>query len=122
MAIIRGRQMGLDMPSLAMQFKTSKSVIWATLKTSSRSKATARTSKTTTGDDKIIVRMSKKNPRLTSTDINSELKDQNGFHVSFLNIILIYKIPFGFVTEDLCVSVSKAHDGVELSRMNALGE
>uniref|UniRef100_A0A8R1HID5 Uncharacterized protein n=1 Tax=Caenorhabditis japonica TaxID=281687 RepID=A0A8R1HID5_CAEJA len=29
MAIIRGRQMGLDMPTLAKQFKTSKSVIWA---------------------------------------------------------------------------------------------
>uniref|UniRef100_A0A8R1E3K8 Uncharacterized protein n=1 Tax=Caenorhabditis japonica TaxID=281687 RepID=A0A8R1E3K8_CAEJA len=78
MAIIRGRQMGLDMPTLAKQFKTSKSVIWATLNTPNRSKATGRPLKTSSGDDRIIVRMSKKNPRLTSTDINSELKDPYG--------------------------------------------
>uniref|UniRef100_A0A8R1EAK0 HTH_Tnp_Tc3_2 domain-containing protein n=1 Tax=Caenorhabditis japonica TaxID=281687 RepID=A0A8R1EAK0_CAEJA len=45
MAIIRGRQMGMDMPTLAKQ-------------------------------------ISKKTPRLTSTDINSELKDQYGVQVS----------------------------------------
>uniref|UniRef100_A0A8R1DVH7 Transposase Tc1-like domain-containing protein n=1 Tax=Caenorhabditis japonica TaxID=281687 RepID=A0A8R1DVH7_CAEJA len=78
MAIIRGRQMGMDMPTLAKQFKTSKSVIWATLNTPNRSKTTGRPLKTSSGDDRIIVRMSKKNPRLTSTDINSELKDQYG--------------------------------------------
>uniref|UniRef100_A0A8R1I743 HTH_Tnp_Tc3_2 domain-containing protein n=1 Tax=Caenorhabditis japonica TaxID=281687 RepID=A0A8R1I743_CAEJA len=76
MAIIRGRQMGLDMPTLAKQFKTSKSVIWATLNTPNLSKATGRPLKTSIGDDRIIFRMSKKDPRLTSTDINSELKDQ----------------------------------------------
>uniref|UniRef100_A0A8R1IA08 Uncharacterized protein n=1 Tax=Caenorhabditis japonica TaxID=281687 RepID=A0A8R1IA08_CAEJA len=78
MAIIRGRQMGLDMPTLAKQFKTSKSVIWTTLNTPNLSKATRRPLKTSSGDDRIIVRMSKKNPRLTSTDINSELKDKYG--------------------------------------------
>uniref|UniRef100_A0A8R1HRW5 Uncharacterized protein n=1 Tax=Caenorhabditis japonica TaxID=281687 RepID=A0A8R1HRW5_CAEJA len=78
MAIIRGRQMGLDMPTLAKQFKTSKPVICATLNTPNRSKATGRPLKTSSGDDRIIVRMSKKNPRQTSTDINSELKDQYG--------------------------------------------
>uniref|UniRef100_A0A8R1DIY5 HTH_Tnp_Tc3_2 domain-containing protein n=2 Tax=Caenorhabditis japonica TaxID=281687 RepID=A0A8R1DIY5_CAEJA len=81
MAIIRGRQMGLDMPTLAKQFKTSKSVIWATLNTPNRSKATGRPLKTSSGDDRIIVRMSKENPRLTSTDINSELKDPYGVQV-----------------------------------------
>uniref|UniRef100_A0A8R1EKN9 Uncharacterized protein n=1 Tax=Caenorhabditis japonica TaxID=281687 RepID=A0A8R1EKN9_CAEJA len=86
MAIIRGRQMGLDMFTLAKQFKTSKSVIWATLNTPNLSKATGRPLKTSSGDDRIIVRMSKKNPRLTSTDINSELKDQYGVQISFLNI------------------------------------
>uniref|UniRef100_A0A8R1I671 Uncharacterized protein n=1 Tax=Caenorhabditis japonica TaxID=281687 RepID=A0A8R1I671_CAEJA len=78
MAIIRGRQMGLDMPTFAKQFKTSKSVIWATSNTPNLSKATGRPSKTSSGDDRITVRMSKKNPRLTSTNINSELKDQYG--------------------------------------------
>uniref|UniRef100_A0A8R1EQQ0 Uncharacterized protein n=2 Tax=Caenorhabditis japonica TaxID=281687 RepID=A0A8R1EQQ0_CAEJA len=78
MAIIRGRQMGLHMPTLAKQFKTSKSVIWATLNTPNQSKATGRPLKTSIGDDRIIVSMSKKNPRLTSTNINSELKDQYG--------------------------------------------
>uniref|UniRef100_A0A8R1E769 DDE_3 domain-containing protein n=1 Tax=Caenorhabditis japonica TaxID=281687 RepID=A0A8R1E769_CAEJA len=78
MAIIRGRQMGLDMPTLAKQFKTSKSVIWATLNTPNRYKATGRPLKTSSGDERITVRMRKKNPRLTSTDINSELKDQSG--------------------------------------------
>uniref|UniRef100_A0A8R1I4K5 Uncharacterized protein n=1 Tax=Caenorhabditis japonica TaxID=281687 RepID=A0A8R1I4K5_CAEJA len=39
---------------------------------------------------------------------------------SMKHIILIYKIPFGFVTEDLCVSVSKAHDGVELSTLGQI--
>uniref|UniRef100_A0A8R1EUQ5 Amino acid transporter n=1 Tax=Caenorhabditis japonica TaxID=281687 RepID=A0A8R1EUQ5_CAEJA len=78
MALISGRQMGPDMPTLAKQFKTSKSVIWATLNTPNRSKATGRPLKTSSGDDRIIVRMSKKNPRLTNTDINSELKDQYG--------------------------------------------
>uniref|UniRef100_A0A8R1E5U7 Uncharacterized protein n=1 Tax=Caenorhabditis japonica TaxID=281687 RepID=A0A8R1E5U7_CAEJA len=78
MAIIRGRQMGLDMPTLAKQFKTSKSVIWATSNTPNLSKATGRPLKTSSRDDRIIVRMSKKNPRLTSTDINSELKDHYG--------------------------------------------
>uniref|UniRef100_A0A8R1EKS2 Uncharacterized protein n=1 Tax=Caenorhabditis japonica TaxID=281687 RepID=A0A8R1EKS2_CAEJA len=78
MALISGRQMGPDMPTLAKQFKTSKSVIWATLNTPNRSKATGRSLKTSSGDDRIIVRMSKKNPRLTNTDINSELKDQYG--------------------------------------------
>uniref|UniRef100_A0A8R1I5E9 HTH_Tnp_Tc3_2 domain-containing protein n=1 Tax=Caenorhabditis japonica TaxID=281687 RepID=A0A8R1I5E9_CAEJA len=82
MALIRGRQMGLDMLNLAKQFKTPKSVIWATLNTPNLSKATGRPSKTSSGDDRIIVRMSKKNPRLTSTDINSELKDQYGVQVS----------------------------------------
>uniref|UniRef100_A0A8R1I4R6 Transposase Tc1-like domain-containing protein n=1 Tax=Caenorhabditis japonica TaxID=281687 RepID=A0A8R1I4R6_CAEJA len=86
MAIIRGRQMGLDMPTLAKQFKTSKSVIWATLNTPNRSKATGRPLKTSSGDDRITVRISKKNPRLTSTNINSELKDQYGVQDSFLNI------------------------------------
>uniref|UniRef100_A0A8R1E3J4 Uncharacterized protein n=1 Tax=Caenorhabditis japonica TaxID=281687 RepID=A0A8R1E3J4_CAEJA len=71
--------MGLDMPTLAKQFKTSKSVIWATLNTPNRSKATGRPLETSSGDGRIIVRMSGKNPRLTSTDINSELKDQYGF-------------------------------------------
>uniref|UniRef100_A0A8R1I797 Uncharacterized protein n=1 Tax=Caenorhabditis japonica TaxID=281687 RepID=A0A8R1I797_CAEJA len=78
MALIRGRQMGPDMPTLVKQFKTSKSVIWATLNTPNRSKATGRPLKTSSGDSGIIVRMSQKNPRLTSTDINSELKDQYG--------------------------------------------
>uniref|UniRef100_A0A8R1EBG9 Uncharacterized protein n=1 Tax=Caenorhabditis japonica TaxID=281687 RepID=A0A8R1EBG9_CAEJA len=78
MAIIRGRQMGLDMPTLAKQFKTSKSVIWATSNTPNLSKATGRPLKTSSRDDRIIVRMSKKNPRLASTDINSELKDHYG--------------------------------------------
>uniref|UniRef100_A0A8R1EHV0 Uncharacterized protein n=1 Tax=Caenorhabditis japonica TaxID=281687 RepID=A0A8R1EHV0_CAEJA len=82
MVIIRGRQMGLDMPTLAKQFKTSKSVIWATLNTPDLSKATGRLLKTSSGDDRIIVRMTKKNPRQTSTDINSELKDQYGVQVS----------------------------------------
>uniref|UniRef100_A0A8R1EN52 HTH_Tnp_Tc3_2 domain-containing protein n=2 Tax=Caenorhabditis japonica TaxID=281687 RepID=A0A8R1EN52_CAEJA len=82
MAIIRGRQMGLDMPTLAKQFKTSKSVIWATSNTPNLSKATGRPLKTSSRDDRIIVRMSKKNPRLTSTDINSELKDRYGVQVS----------------------------------------
>uniref|UniRef100_A0A8R1ID15 Uncharacterized protein n=1 Tax=Caenorhabditis japonica TaxID=281687 RepID=A0A8R1ID15_CAEJA len=54
MAIIRGRQLGLDMPTLAKQFKTSKSVIWATLNTPQRSKATGRPLKTSSGDDRII--------------------------------------------------------------------
>uniref|UniRef100_A0A8R1IKR7 Uncharacterized protein n=1 Tax=Caenorhabditis japonica TaxID=281687 RepID=A0A8R1IKR7_CAEJA len=48
MAINRGRQMGLDMPTLAKQFKTPKSVIWATLNTPNLSKATGRPLKTTT--------------------------------------------------------------------------
>uniref|UniRef100_A0A8R1EN62 HTH_Tnp_Tc3_2 domain-containing protein n=1 Tax=Caenorhabditis japonica TaxID=281687 RepID=A0A8R1EN62_CAEJA len=82
MAIIRGRQMGLDMPTLAKQFKTSKSVISATLNTPNLSKATGRPLNTSSGDDIIIFRMSEKNPRLTSTDINSELKDQYGVQVS----------------------------------------
>uniref|UniRef100_A0A8R1ERX8 HTH_Tnp_Tc3_2 domain-containing protein n=1 Tax=Caenorhabditis japonica TaxID=281687 RepID=A0A8R1ERX8_CAEJA len=82
MTIIRGRQMGLDMPTLAKQFKTSKSVIWATSNTPNLSKATGRPLKTRSRDDRIIVRMSKKNPRLTSTDINSELKDHYGVQVS----------------------------------------
>uniref|UniRef100_A0A8R1I8B8 Uncharacterized protein n=1 Tax=Caenorhabditis japonica TaxID=281687 RepID=A0A8R1I8B8_CAEJA len=86
MAIIRGRQMGLDMPTLAKQLKTSKSVIWATSNTPNLSKATGRPLKTSSIDDRIIVRMSKKNPRLTSTDINSELKDHYGVQVSFLKI------------------------------------
>uniref|UniRef100_A0A8R1E5R3 HTH_Tnp_Tc3_2 domain-containing protein n=1 Tax=Caenorhabditis japonica TaxID=281687 RepID=A0A8R1E5R3_CAEJA len=81
MAIICGRQMGLDMPTLAKQFKTSKLVIWATLNTPNRSKTTGRPLKTSSGDDRIIVRMSKKNPRLTSTEINSELKDHYGVQV-----------------------------------------
>uniref|UniRef100_A0A8R1IDS4 Uncharacterized protein n=1 Tax=Caenorhabditis japonica TaxID=281687 RepID=A0A8R1IDS4_CAEJA len=84
MAIIRGRQMGLDMPTLAKQFKTSKSVIWTTLNTPNLSKATRRPLKTSSGDDRIIVRMSKKNPRLTSTDINSELKDKYGVQLTWL--------------------------------------
>uniref|UniRef100_A0A8R1HZU0 Uncharacterized protein n=1 Tax=Caenorhabditis japonica TaxID=281687 RepID=A0A8R1HZU0_CAEJA len=78
MAIIRGRQMDLDMPTLAKQFKTSKPVIWATLKTPHRSKATGRPSTTSPGVDRIIFRIRKKNPRQTSTDINSELKDLFG--------------------------------------------
>uniref|UniRef100_A0A8R1DJM1 HTH_Tnp_Tc3_2 domain-containing protein n=1 Tax=Caenorhabditis japonica TaxID=281687 RepID=A0A8R1DJM1_CAEJA len=82
MAIIRGLQMGLDMPTLAKQFKTSKSVICETLNTPNLSKATGRLLKTLSGDDRIIVTMSKKNPRLTSKDINSELKDQYGVQVS----------------------------------------
>uniref|UniRef100_A0A8R1DXU3 Transposase Tc1-like domain-containing protein n=1 Tax=Caenorhabditis japonica TaxID=281687 RepID=A0A8R1DXU3_CAEJA len=82
MAIICGRQMGLDMPTLAKQFKTSKSVIWATSNTPNLSKATGRPLKTLSRDDRIIVRMSKKNPRLTSTDINSELEDHYGVQVS----------------------------------------
>uniref|UniRef100_A0A8R1ENE9 Uncharacterized protein n=4 Tax=Caenorhabditis japonica TaxID=281687 RepID=A0A8R1ENE9_CAEJA len=86
MAIIRGRQMGLDMPTLAKQFNTSKSVIWATLNTPNRSKTTGKYLKTSSGDDRITVRMSKKNPRLTSTNINSELKYQYGVQDSFLNI------------------------------------
>uniref|UniRef100_A0A8R1I6I3 Uncharacterized protein n=1 Tax=Caenorhabditis japonica TaxID=281687 RepID=A0A8R1I6I3_CAEJA len=86
MAFIRGRQMGPDMPTLVKQFKTSKSVIWATLNIPNRSKATGRPLKTSSGDDRIIVRMSKKNRRLTNTDINSELKDQYGVQDSFLNI------------------------------------
>uniref|UniRef100_A0A8R1IXN4 Uncharacterized protein n=1 Tax=Caenorhabditis japonica TaxID=281687 RepID=A0A8R1IXN4_CAEJA len=69
MAIIRGRQMGMDMPTLAKQFKTSESVIWATLNTPNLSKATGRPLKTSSGDNRIIVRISKKTPRLTSTDI-----------------------------------------------------
>uniref|UniRef100_K7IFN2 HTH luxR-type domain-containing protein n=1 Tax=Caenorhabditis japonica TaxID=281687 RepID=K7IFN2_CAEJA len=82
MAIIRGRQMGLEMPTLTKQFKTSKSVIGATLNTPNLSKATGRPLKTSSGDDRIIVRMNKKKPRLTSTDINSELKDQYGVQIS----------------------------------------
>uniref|UniRef100_A0A8R1E8P3 Transposase Tc1-like domain-containing protein n=1 Tax=Caenorhabditis japonica TaxID=281687 RepID=A0A8R1E8P3_CAEJA len=81
MAIIRCRQMGLDKPTFAKQFKTSKSVIRATLNTPNLSKATGRSLKTSSGADRIIFRMSKKNPRLTSTDINSELKDQYGVQV-----------------------------------------
>uniref|UniRef100_A0A8R1E8C6 Uncharacterized protein n=1 Tax=Caenorhabditis japonica TaxID=281687 RepID=A0A8R1E8C6_CAEJA len=60
MAIIRGRQMGLDMPTLAKQFKTSKSVIWATLNTPNRSKATGRPLKTSSGDDRITKTPSEK--------------------------------------------------------------
>uniref|UniRef100_A0A8R1HGC3 Uncharacterized protein n=1 Tax=Caenorhabditis japonica TaxID=281687 RepID=A0A8R1HGC3_CAEJA len=82
MAIIRGCQMGLDMPTFAKQFKTSKSVIWATLNAPNLSKATGRPLKTSSQDDRIIVRMSKKNLRLTSTDINSELKNQYGVQLS----------------------------------------
>uniref|UniRef100_A0A8R1ER40 Uncharacterized protein n=1 Tax=Caenorhabditis japonica TaxID=281687 RepID=A0A8R1ER40_CAEJA len=68
MALIRGRQI-----NLAKQFKTSKSVIWATLNTPNRSKATGRPLKTSSGDGRIIVRMSRKNPRLTSTDIKYQV-------------------------------------------------
>uniref|UniRef100_A0A8R1E761 Uncharacterized protein n=1 Tax=Caenorhabditis japonica TaxID=281687 RepID=A0A8R1E761_CAEJA len=84
MAIIRCRQMGLDKPTFAKQFKTSKSVIRATLNTPNLSKATGRSLKTSSGADRIIFRMSKKNPRLTSTDINSELKDQYGVQFTWL--------------------------------------
>uniref|UniRef100_A0A8R1IGA6 TPR_REGION domain-containing protein n=1 Tax=Caenorhabditis japonica TaxID=281687 RepID=A0A8R1IGA6_CAEJA len=84
MAIICGRQMGLDMPTLAKQFKTSKSVIWATSNTPNLSKATGRPLKISSRDDRIIVRMNKKNPRLTSTDINSELKDHYGVQLTWL--------------------------------------
>uniref|UniRef100_A0A8R1I425 Uncharacterized protein n=1 Tax=Caenorhabditis japonica TaxID=281687 RepID=A0A8R1I425_CAEJA len=58
MAIIRGRQMGLDMPTLAKQFNTSKSVTWAALNTPNRSETTGKYLKTLSGDDRITVRMS----------------------------------------------------------------
>uniref|UniRef100_A0A8R1EF72 Uncharacterized protein n=1 Tax=Caenorhabditis japonica TaxID=281687 RepID=A0A8R1EF72_CAEJA len=76
--------MGLDMSTLAKQFQTSKPVIWATLNTPNLSKATGRPLKTSSRDNRIIVRISKKNPRLTSTDINSELKDQYGVQLTWL--------------------------------------
>uniref|UniRef100_A0A8R1EEU8 Peptidase_M13 domain-containing protein n=2 Tax=Caenorhabditis japonica TaxID=281687 RepID=A0A8R1EEU8_CAEJA len=78
LSILSGWLSSVDMPTLVKQFKISKSVIWATLNTPNRPKATGSPLKTSSGDDRIIVRMSKKNPRLTSTDINSELKDQYG--------------------------------------------
>uniref|UniRef100_A0A8R1ESK9 Uncharacterized protein n=1 Tax=Caenorhabditis japonica TaxID=281687 RepID=A0A8R1ESK9_CAEJA len=73
MAIIRGRLMGLDMSTLAKQFKTSKSVIWATLNTPNQSKATGRPSTTSPGVDRSIFRIRKKNHFLKSTGIKSEL-------------------------------------------------
>uniref|UniRef100_A0A8R1I6F6 HTH_Tnp_Tc3_2 domain-containing protein n=1 Tax=Caenorhabditis japonica TaxID=281687 RepID=A0A8R1I6F6_CAEJA len=82
MAIIRGRLMGLDMSTLAKQFKTSKSVIWATLNTPNQSKATGRPSTTSPGVDRSIFRIRKKNPFLKSTGIKSELKDRYGVQVS----------------------------------------
>uniref|UniRef100_A0A8R1ITV5 G-protein coupled receptors family 1 profile domain-containing protein n=1 Tax=Caenorhabditis japonica TaxID=281687 RepID=A0A8R1ITV5_CAEJA len=109
MAIIRGRQMGLDMPTFAKQFKTSKSVIWATSNTPNLSKATGRPSKTSSGDDRITVRMSKKNPRLTSTNINSELKDQYGVQDSFLNISQKISVDMAYrcprtLSKDVCAT------------------
>uniref|UniRef100_A0A8R1I443 Uncharacterized protein n=1 Tax=Caenorhabditis japonica TaxID=281687 RepID=A0A8R1I443_CAEJA len=66
MAIIRGRLMGLDMPTLAKQFDTSKSVIWATLNTPNRSKTTGKYLKTSSGDDRITVRIVSKYCQKTS--------------------------------------------------------
>uniref|UniRef100_A0A8R1E7H2 Uncharacterized protein n=1 Tax=Caenorhabditis japonica TaxID=281687 RepID=A0A8R1E7H2_CAEJA len=115
MAIIRGRQMGLDMPTLAKQFKTSKSVIWATLNTPNRPKATGKPLKTSLGDDRITVRMSKKNPRLTSTDFNSELKDQYGVQDSFLNISQKISVDMArTLSEDVCATL----DSSEGAQMN----
>ena len=82
-AIIRGHAMGMTMRNLARMYNTSVSTVSATIKKPIRTKSTGRPRKTTANTDRIITRMSKNNPRMSSVDINRELKEHHGVEVDF---------------------------------------
>ena len=73
---------GLRYCDLAHQYKTSVSTIYASVKQQNRSKTTGRHRKTTSNLNRVIFRISKDRPRLSSTAINRELCEFPGVKAS----------------------------------------
>ena len=75
--------MGMTLVDLAKQHKTNASTISASAKKRKRSKPTVRPRRTTAATDRVIVRISKADPRKNSSDINKELLEHHGVRFFF---------------------------------------
>lgn len=87
-AIIRGADRGISLAALAMQFNVHKSTISRTInnfrsrKTAATLPKSGRPKVTTENDDKLLIRMSKADPKKTAPILNSELKESYGVNCS----------------------------------------
>ena len=108
LAIRSGHKMGMSVRDLSKQFETSISTISTTLNRQNRSKPTGIPFKTSPAVDRIMTLMSKKNPRLTSTDINRRLKQGFDIDVIFLHIVTEFWV---FIVSRFLMTLSNVVSG-----------